>query len=156
MKTTLLLLLAFLWSLGEVHSQTEFPYVSFMNETLLNHTYVDLTLVGDPFLNPSAHTIQCHTDLSTCCTGEDGQHRGDWYFPDGDRLPFPTSSLDIAEARLAQRVEIRLNNNANSTSGIYRCDIPTDAVHDEDDTSVRDTIYVGLYATGGIYILSLY
>ena len=58
--------------------------------------------------------------------------------------------LDIVEARLAQRVEIRHNNNANSPSGIYRCDIPTDAVHDEDDTSVRDTIYVGLYDTGGI------
>ena len=122
-----------------------------MNETLPNHTYVDLTLVGDPFRNPSAHTVQCHTDLSTCCTGDDGQHRGDWYFPDGDRLPFrPTPSLDIVEVRIAQRVEIRRNNNANSTSGIYRCDIPTDAVHDEDDTSVRDTIYVGLYATGGI------
>ena len=118
MKTTLLLLLAFLWSQVEVHSQTEFPYVSFMNEALPNHTYVDLTVVGDPFLSPSAHTVQCHTDLSTCCTGDDGQHCGDWYFPDGDRLPFPMPGLDIVEVRLAQRVEIRRNNNATSPSGI--------------------------------------
>ena len=34
-------------------------------------------------------------------------------------------------------------------SGIYRCDIPTVAVHDDNDLSVRETVYVGLYASGG-------
>ena len=27
--------------------------------------------------------VQCHSDLSTCCSGSQGYHRGDWYFPDG-------------------------------------------------------------------------
>ena len=36
-----------LWSLVEVHSQQTFPYVCFMNQTLANHSYVDLSLVGD-------------------------------------------------------------------------------------------------------------
>ena len=31
----------------------------------------------------------------------------------------------------------------------YRCDIPTDAIHDDNDLSVRETVYVGLYASGG-------
>ena len=108
MKTTctLLLLLALLWSLVEVHSQTEFPYVSFMGETLPNHSYVDLTLVGNPDLNPDDHSVQCHTDLFTCCSGADGQHRGDWYFPDGTQLPFPGNG-DIVEDRGAQRVDIQ-------------------------------------------------
>ena len=35
-------------------------------------------------------------------------------------------------------------------SGIYRCDIPTGAVHDDIDLSVRETVYVGLYVSGGI------
>ena len=35
-------------------------------------------------------------------------------------------------------------------SGIYRCEIPTNAVHDNNDISVRESVYVGLYATGGI------
>ena len=151
MKTAPLLLLALLWSLVEVHSQIA-PYISFMEETLPNHSYVDLTLVGNPLLNDGDHSVQCHTDLETCCSGHQGQHRGDWYFPNGDRLPFPAQG-DITEARYAQRVDIRHNNNANSPSGIYRCDIPTDAVHDISDISVRDTVYVGLYATGG---MSLY
>ena len=140
------LLCLLLWSLVEVHSQTEFPYVSFMGETLPNHAFVNLTEVGNPALNDDDHSVQCHTDLSTCCGGTQGIHRADWYFPDGSRLPFPGPGHDIAEARGAQRIDIRRNNNANSPSGIYRCDITTDAVQ---DNSVRETVYVGLYATGG-------
>ena len=34
-------------------------------------------------------------------------------------------------------------------SGIYRCDIPTVTVHDDNDLSVRETVYVGLYASAG-------
>ena len=35
---------------------------------------------------------------------------------------------------------------------IYRCDIPTNAIHDDRDISVRDTVYVGLYTgTGGMF-----
>ena len=146
MKMSVLLCLL-LWSLVEVHSQTEFPYVSFMGETLPNHGYVDLTLVGDDSGSPG-NTVRCHTDLTSCCAGYVRQHRGDWYFPDGDRLPF-SGFGDITEARLAQRVDIRRRNNADSPSGIYRCEIPTNAVHHETDISVRETVYVGLYATGG-------
>ena len=46
--SVLVLLCLLLWSLVEVHSQTEFPYVSFMGETLPNHSYVDLNEMGDP------------------------------------------------------------------------------------------------------------
>ena len=144
LATDMLLWISLLLSLVEVHSQTA-PYVSFMNETLPNHSYVDLTLVGNPELNDGNHSVQCHTDLITCCSGSQGIHRGDWYFPDGTRLPFPGGG-DITLARLAQRVDIRRNNNAMSPSGIYLCDIPTDAVP---GNSVRETVYVGLYATGG-------
>ena len=150
-------LLTLLWSLVEVHSQTPppAPYLSFMGENLPNHGYVDLTLVGNPERNDGEHSVQCHTDLDSCCGGTQGQHRGDWYFPDGTTLPFPGLG-DIAEARGAQRVDIRRNNNANSPAGIYRCDIPTDAVHDISDISVRDTVYVGLYATGGNNVYTMY
>ena len=68
-------------------------------------------------------------------------------FPNGDRLPFSSSDVGIHEARGAQRVELRCRNNADSQSGIlYRCDTPTVAVHHETDISVRETVYVGLYA----------
>ena len=139
---TPLLLLCLLWSLVEVHSQTEYPYVSFMGETLPNHAYVNLSLVGNGYSG-----VQCHTDLSTCCTGTQGVHHGDWYHPDSEmRLPFYD---DIYEVRGAQRVDLRRRNNADMPSGIYRCRIATNAVHDDNDRYVRESVYVGLYASGG-------
>ena len=141
------LLLSLLWSLVEVHSQQTFPHVSFMNQTLTNHSYVDLSLVG------GGNGVQCHTDMDACCSAVQRVHpyrvfnRGDWYFPGGTRLPFPGGGY-IYELCGAQRVGLHRRNSATSLSGIYRCDIPTNAVHDDNDISVRDTVYVGLYASG--------
>ena len=94
----------------------------------------------------------CHSDLYYCCSGGQGIHRGDWYFPDGTVLPFIGDSVPIGLGRSAQRVVIR-RTSATGPTGIYRCDIPTNAVHDDTDISVRDTIYVGLYPTDGMYVL---
>ena len=151
MAVAILLLLGLLcWPL--VNSQS-FPYVSFMSQTLANHSYVDLSLVGYDYYSDS-DSVQCHTDLTTCCSGGQGGHRGDWYFPDGTRLPFSGRDGDIYEYRRAQRVELRRKNNAYSPVGIYRCDIPTVAVHDRTGyNSVRDTVYVGLYTDSGMSLL---
>ena len=150
MKPCLLLLLCLLWSLVEVHSQTEYPYVSFIGGStvaLPNHTYVNLSLVA----GNGSHSVRYHTDLSTCCRGYEGIHRGDW-IPPGSEEGMPLSSdasAGIYQAEGPQRVILRRRNNADMPSGIYRCDIPTNAVHDDDDNSVRESVYVGLYATGG-------
>ena len=144
---TPLLLLCFLWSLVEVHSQTEYPYVDFMTGTPLpNHTYIDLNLVGE-----GADGVRCRTDLSTCCSPSQGVHRGDWIPPGSEEsLPFfDDASADIYQFQGYQLVLLRRRNNADMPSGIYRCDIPTDAVHDDNDLSVRESVYVGLYASGG-------
>ena len=134
----------------EVNSQLTFPYVSFLGQTLANHSYVDLSLVGDDY---GSDSVQCRTDLQTCCSGAQGRHRGDWYFPNGDRLPFPGIG-DIFETRVAQRVDLRRSNSATSPVGINRCDIPTEAVHSGYGNSVRATVYVGLYTgSGGMYVL---
>ena len=125
-------------------------------QTLANHSYVDLSLVGRPDLPPGyighGHSVECHTDLTTCCSSSDGVHCGDWYFSNGFRLPFPQST-GIFEAHDSQRVDLRRNTNAFA---IYHCDIPTNDVHHVNNTSVRDrTVYVGLYASdGGIINIS--
>ena len=139
--------LTLLWCLVEVDSQNmrSYPNVTFMGETLANHSYVDFNLVG----NRTRDSIQCHTDLSTCCSSSQGPHRGDWYFPNGTRLPHSGRDVPFGEARGAQRVEIHTGIDTPQISGIYRCDIPTNAVHDVSDISVRDTVYVGMYASGG-------
>ena len=128
-------------SLVEVHSQT-FPYVSFMDQTLANHSYVDLSLVG----TRGRGSVRCHTDLNTCCSSAQGNHRGDWYLPNGTRLGFSDGNGEFYEYRRSQRVDLRRRNSATSPFGIYCCDIP---VHDDNDISVRATVYVGLYTASG-------
>ena len=140
--SSLFLLLLFL---VEVHSQQTFPYVSF-NRTgpaLADHSYVDLSTVGSA--SDNSDSVVCHTDLGTCCTGP---HFGDWYFPDGNRLPFTGPTVPIGLGRTAQIAIIR-RTTATGPTGIYRCDIPTAAVHSDTDISVRDTVYVGLYTADG-------
>ena len=145
-------MLVLILSLVEVHSQTV-PYVSFMGDILPNHAYVDLTTVEEDISDPG-NTVRCHSDLSTCCSSDEGDHRGDWYFPDNTALRGAASGDDISKSRDAQVVHIRHRNNAMSPSGIYRCDIETVAVHDDViATTTGETVYVGLYPPNeGIYM----
>ena len=76
--------LVLILSLVEVHSQTA-PYVSFMGVNLTNHAYVDLTTVVEDIGDPG-DTVRCHSDLSTCCSMNEGDHRGSWFFPGGSVL----------------------------------------------------------------------
>ena len=140
--STLLLLLSFL---VEVHSQQTFPYVSFSltGAALANHSYVDLSTVGSA--GDNRDSVVCHTDLSTCCSGGQGVHRGEWSFPAGTVLPF-TGTIYLG--RTAQIAIIR-RTTATGPTGIYRCDIATNAVHSDTDQSVGETVYVGLYPADG-------
>ena len=149
-------LLFLLWSLVAVHSQTSpAPYLTFMGETLPDHSYMNLSLVGGL---GSGNEVVCHTDLSTCCSGA-GSDRGDWYFPNGDRLPFPGGNHPLIERRSFQRVElIRGTGSGSIPSGMYHCSIETTAVHSDDntDTTTRETVYVGLYESGGDHAIIIH
>ena len=95
--------------------------------------------------------VRCHTDLETCCGNTQGIHRGDWYFPDGSVLAAGGGGGgDIYRSRGPQVVHIRRRNDATSPSGIYRCDIETNAVYDNDVNIIAgETVYVGLYPPSG-------
>ena len=144
MSVTSPLLLCLLAAVVEVNSQTV-PYVSFMGANLTNHSYVDLALVGNAL--DGSDSVQCHTDLVTCCNATQGADRGDWYFPNGNRLNFSMDSGDIYEQRKAQGVFLSRRKNGD-TSGIYCCTVETNAVH-SGGASTRETVYAGLYASGG-------
>ena len=113
-----------------------------MGNNIPNHSYVNLNTVGTD-LN-YADDVQCHTDLSTCCSMDQGPDRGDWYFPDGNRLPFSGDGI-VYDGRSDRLVGLRYSGSGG-TSGIYRCDIETNAVNNNDG---RETVYVGVYTSGG-------
>ena len=145
------------WSLLYFMSQKfycqtqEYPHVSFNGTVLANHSYVNLLLVN----NTESGSVQCHTDLGTCCRASAGIHRGDWFFPNGSVLGFRSSSDDdIVEVRGPQRVDLRRRNNG-SASGIYHCSIATYASLpiSDGDPVVPEHVYVGLYDSGGQYTI---
>ena len=136
-------LVTLLWSLVEVHSQTSTPFISFRGRTLDNHSYVEFNQVGVD----GSDSVRCRSELETCCSSVQGDLlRGDWFFPNGERLPFPGPTNDPFEVRGDRTVDLR-RIAARTPSGIYRCDIAFDA----DDPSAMQTFYVGIYNNGGIY-----
>ena len=64
-------------------------------------------------------------------------------------LPSDATAAIYQVQGATQRVILRCRNNADMPSGIYRCDTPTNAVLVLNNTSARESVYVGLYATGG-------
>ena len=143
MRAIASLLLCLLSALVKVQSQTA-PYLTILGNNIPNHGYVDLNIVGIGFSINNVQSLQCHTDLPSCCSSSQGPNRGDWYFPNGNRLQF---SGNVYEVRSDQGVHL-FYKGSGGTSGIYRCDIETIAVKDNDG---RETVYVGLYTSGGEY-----
>ena len=151
--SVLLFLLSFL---VEVHSQTA-PYLTFMGETLPDHSYVDLSALGE-IDNVDDHVV-CHTDLTSCCGG-DRYDRGYWYFSNGAVLPGANydgaATNPIVLMRGPQFVRlIRGTGPGDVPSGLYRCIIETNADNDpyyiipSPDNGIGETLYVGVYSTGG-------
>ena len=58
-------LLTLLWSLVEVHSQTSTPFISFMGNTLANHSYVEFSEVGRA--GDGSDSVRCRSELVMCC-----------------------------------------------------------------------------------------
>ena len=115
-----------------------------MGTNLPNHSYIDLNLVGESL--DGSDGVQCHTDLITCCSRNEGPDRGDWYYPNGDRLKFSERTFNEFLIRDAKRVDLRRRGSHSPTQGVYRCDIETNTVNNQ---SGNETVYAGLYTTGG-------
>ena len=105
---------------------------------------VDFTAVGQDIGGPGS-TVRCHTDLFTCCTGSQGSHTGDWYFPYGPAVFGGSSGGDIYMHRDFRVVHLHRRNNPTLQTGIYHCEIPTVAVNDNTNTNMGETVYVGLF-----------
>ena len=132
--------LSLLLAIPAVVRPQPFPYISIGGVILPNDAFVELSDVESTVDD----SLQCHTDLPSCCSGGQGIHRGDWYFPNGTRLYFYGG---ISQSRGAQQVSLRrMNSVSDVESGIFRCDI---SVHSDVDISTRDSVYVGIYSTGG-------
>ena len=122
------------------------PYLMFNGSLLPNNSYVNLTELR----RQAPEGVYCHTDLPTCCSRVQGPHRGDWYFPDGERLQFPLER-GLVEQRRGQYVLLRDHPykyfwQERYIEGIYQCVMDTTALHGD---LGNESVYIGLYETGG-------
>ena len=121
----------------------KYPQVTFMENDLANHSYLDLSLVG----TNDSDSVKCHTDVKTCCSAGQGLHIGDWIFPNGARIEYYQEG-DIYQRRNNRTVG--LYSNSGSESGIYYCKI---ALKNGFDSKRIGFFYIGLYQYGGEYFI---
>ena len=86
--------------------------------------------------------LLCRTNLTTCCrppyTGT-GSAIGNWFFPNGTRVPSTGAQGDFHRTR--GQMVVALQRTRGGVDGIYSCEIL-------DTMNVIQTIYIGVYTAG--------
>ena len=121
-------------------------------------TYQNNSLVTLEDIGGGENVLLCVTDLADCCrrpyTGEKGPAMGNWFFPNGSRVPSSivneTSKEQWDIYRTRGQSVVRLHRRRGGEDGVYRCEIP-------DAMNVTQKIYIGVYTanTGEWYIDTL-
>ena len=95
--------------------------------------------------------LLCITTLTDCCQlSYNGSALGNWFFPNGTRVPSRFANAASGERwnfyRDRGQMVVRMHRRRGGEEGIYRCEIP-DAIY------VIQTIYIGVYSasTGECY-----
>ena len=110
-------------------------WFSLNGTTYQNNSCVALEDIGE-----GNNALDCVTNQTACCkppyTDQNGSAKGNWFFPNGTRVPSSTQPLNFHRTR--QKMAVRLNRRRGGEDGIYRCEIP-------DSMNVNQDIYIGVY-----------
>ena len=84
--------------------------------------------------------LLCRTNLTACCRPPyvNGSSIGDWYFPNGSRVP-SSGNLNTTFYRTRGQMVVCLKRRGGGEEGIYCCEI-------SDSVNVTQTIYIGVYS----------
>ena len=100
-----------------------------------NNSIVTLNNIGE-----GDDALLCITNLTTCCrppyTGDNVSVIGNWFFPNGTRVPNSNDNWNFHRSRL--QMVVHLNRGRGGMEGIYRCEIP-------DAMNVTQTMCIGVY-----------
>ena len=109
-------------------------WFSLRNTTYQNNSIVMLEDIGEG----EDDALLCNTNYSACCRLSNMVHvLGNWFFPNGGRIPSADHKWDIYRTR-GQMVVV-MHRRRGGVEGIYRCEIP-------DAMNVTQTIYIGVYS----------
>ena len=84
--------------------------------------------------------LLCITNLTACCRTTNTSVLGDWFFPNGTKVPsnVVTNATKWDFYRDRGQSVVRMKRRRGGVEGIYHCQIP-------DSTNVTQTIYIGVY-----------
>ena len=115
---------------------SSFPAAVLRNTTYQNNSIVILEDIGE-----GDDALLCITNQTACCrppyTGVNGSAIGNWFFPNGSRVPSSGNQTDFHRTR--SQMVVLLHRRRGGVEGIYRCVIP-------DAMNVNQTIYIGVYS----------
>ena len=101
-----------------------------------NHGLVLLSEVGD--VDNNDNSLNCVSDDAMCCV-VGSNFRGDYYFPNDIVVPIRNDIGDGGYFRGRAADRIRLNRLGGTTTGLFRCQIRTQANTD------GENLYIGVY-----------
>ena len=118
---------------------SSFPGASDVWFSLNGTTYQNNSIVTPEDIGEGDDALLCMTNLTACCRcSEMGNAIGNWYFPNGSRVPCSESESGFFRSR--HQMAVHLQHRRGGAEGIYRCEIP-------DTMNVTQTIYIGVYST---------
>ena len=106
-------------------------WFSLNGTTYQNNSIVTLKDIG----KEDGDALFCMTNFTACCKRQDGSVIGDWFFPNGTRVP-SQASKDFYRTR--EKMMVLLHRIRGGVDGIYRCEIP-------DSMNVTQSMYIGVY-----------
>ena len=87
------------------------------------------------------NALLCINNYTACCqgpyTGEMGHVLGNWFFPNGTRVPSVGENWNFYRTR--GQMVVRMYRRRGGVEGIYYCEIP-------DAMNVTQTMYIGVYS----------
>ena len=133
-------------------SISSFPGAGNVSFLLRNTPYQNNSLVILEDIGEGDNALLCITELTACCqppyTDEIGAVMGNWYFPNGTRVPSKvvngTSEVQWDFYRTRGRSVVLMHRKGGGENGTYRCEIP-------DALGVMQTVYIEV-TTGEWYI----
>ena len=125
---------------------SSFPGAADVRFSLNGTTYQNNSVVTLEDIGENDDALLCITDQRNCCqpphTGEVGSAIGNWFFPNGTRVPSESLVPSVGKQWDFYRTRgwsvVRLNRRRGGEEGIYRCEIP-------DTANVIQSIYIGVY-----------
>ena len=120
-----------------------FPGVGDVRFTLGGLNYQNNSLVTLKDIGEGGDALCCVTDLPACCRHPHSPSAlGNWFFPNGTRVPSTGNKWDFHRTR--GQMMVCLHRRRDGVDGIYHCEIP-------DTMGVTQTIYIGVYTAGKCY-----